>query len=633
MATTPSGTIYLIANAVVDRAYTHTIDFKNANEQFSFWRSLSKDVLTEYSYIRKQRQYIHIDKKLEELDAINYLMFRAREDGRLYYAFVVDKEYVTEDSSYVYFEIDAYQTFMFDFKFNPSYILQEHQDRWTADHKPIFSRTEENLEYGSEYTIESAYKVTPRADDIKWFIVTCVSHRDMIMSGHAEESSSISNAPSPYTYYLVPFINGESLRLEVKFIDGENTYTLNNLTWFFYFMARGSFGNFVKQINLLPYNYFNLSVEKDANGIYVVTNHETSSTLANTVITSVPYEAPSGNTAWVGHVSSMLKVTNLNIATPLELASMDMYEGLENALPTEKQWEDIKADPLNVERDRRFETKLLTHPYRYNLLTDWRNQPVTIKNEYLTKDKITLKLSTILSFLNSNRYFIEGYKKDIEGRGSSLIQDVPFEQPILSDAYYSYMLQNKNQISANRTNAIASAVTGSGNSIINGAIGGAMAGGPVGAVIGGVVSGFSSVMSGAVSVQNHIRSENAKQKDISNYPDTIINSSDCSMALADKNTYVTFYRYKICCEFEEQLSQYWHMYGYICKRVKVPDLRTRKRFNYIKTIGANITGSINQEYITTLRAIFDNGITIWHYSEKDFRPLNYTYENMENILL
>ena len=90
---------------------------------------------------------------------------------------------------------------------------------------------------------------------------------------------------------------------------------------------------------------------------------------------------------------------------------------------------------------------------------------------------------------------------------------------------------------------------------------------------------------------------------------------------------------KICCEFEELLADTFAMSGYTVKRVKLPNLRSRLRYNYIKTIGANVVGSFNQEDLAKIRAIFDNGVTFWHWNDKNFKPYDYSLENIETSLI
>ena len=75
------------------------------------------------------------------------------------------------------------------------------------------------------------------------------------------------------------------------------------------------------------------------------------------------------------------------------------------------------------------------------------------------------------------------------------------------------------------------------------------------------------------------------------------------------------------------------MSGYKVNRVDVPNTRSRVRFNFIKTVGANIVGSFNQDDLSKIKSIYKNGVTIWHYSATVFYPLDYSYENIEVNLL
>jgi len=238
-------------------------------------------------------------------------------------------------------------------------------------------------------------------------------------------------------------------------------------------------------------------------------------------------------------------------------------------------------------------------------------------------------------FNNPQRFYIENYRKDPEGRECSITQPLPMEQPVLSDAYYTYMLQNRNQISANITNSSINAAMGMTGALMSG-LGGIVGGVATQNYGGAASSGINAIFSGIQAYNNHealIRSQNAKQSDIRNLPDTVKNPNDCSFNLADNTQYVTFYRKKICCEFAEQLAQYWHMYGYRINRLEVPNTKSRVRFNYVKTVGANIVGDMEQQYIHILRQIYDNGVTFWHYSETDFYPMDYSYENVEVKLI
>jgi hypothetical protein len=57
------------------------------------------------------------------------------------------------------------------------------------------------------------------------------------------------------------------------------------------------------------------------------------------------------------------------------------------------------------------------------------------------------------------------------------------------------------------------------------------------------------------------------------------------------------------------------MFGYKVNRVGVPNLKTRQKWNYLKTVNASVYGEIPHEDMDELQNIFNTGITIWHSDE------------------
>lgn len=625
----PDGRIWLLSNVLLNNTYEHTFDFKSTDEQFAYWYSFKKYEFANARYTRKTRPSVIVDVNIDKLDEINYMIFQ--NNGRKYYAFVVEREWVSSSSSALYYEIDVMQTYMFDYEILPSYVLREHTDRWTLEHKPIYSLTDEELDYGNEYVNESAFKVDIHPElnrddlNVNFFLVICKEHNNLISSGVSSEPTKIGGTPSPYTIYMVAHVDGYDLisfRYTVRGNDLTTNIPVGNWTLqdLMNYMGKSEFGNYVQQIVHIPYLPFlstqtNISVENGVVYIEIISDFtEPYTELGTTLLTGVDNAITKIKTFEIG--------SNSFVRT---LSTMSKETGIENAIPTDKQWTDIKVNPLTTERDKRFESKLLCYPYRYNMLTDFRNPPIIYKNEYIGGNEIKLNFSVGIGFNLPYRYWLDGYRNDPEGRENSFMQLQPLESVIISDAYYSYMLENKNQMSANITNAQWSSFATVGSSTL---LGGAMGGAG-----GALASGFGSLIQGAVNVNNVRRSQNALKKDLKNIPDTILNSNDCSLALDDNNTYIHFYRKKITCEFENMLADTFAMNGYTCKRVKVPNIKSRMRFNYIQTIGANIKGAIPYNDLLKIKNVFDNGITFWHYSAEHFNPLDYTYENIERSLL
>ena len=64
-----------------------------------------------------------------------------------------------------------------------------------------------------------------------------------------------------------------------------------------------------------------------------------------------------------------------------------------------------------------------------------------------------------------------------------------------------------------------------------------------------------------------------------------------------------------------------------------PNIKTRTRFNYIKTAGCSLTSNIDYDDVLRIKSIFDSGVTFWHYTPENFRPLQYGLSNMERKLV
>jgi len=77
-----------------------------------------------------------------------------------------------------------------------------------------------------------------------------------------------------------------------------------------------------------------------------------------------------------------------------------------------------------------------------------------------------------------------------------------------------------------------------------------------------------------------------------------------------------FTRYSIKRQFAERIDMYFDMYGYQTNKVKIPNITGRPNWNYVKTMGLNVlqksTSNVPQEDLQEYKAIFNNGVTLWH---------------------
>ena len=65
-------------------------------------------------------------------------------------------------------------------------------------------------------------------------------------------------------------------------------------------------------------------------------------------------------------------------------------------------------------------------------------------------------------------------------------------------------------------------------------------------------------------------------------------------------------------EFQEKLEQYFDAFGYKSNRIGVPNMNNRPRYNYVRCNSVNIYGNIPNEHLNAIRSMFINGVTFWH---------------------
>ena len=139
-----------------------------------------------------------------------------------------------------------------------------------------------------------------------------------------------------------------------------------------------------------------------------------------------------------------------------------------------------------------------------------------------------------------------------------------------------------------------------------------VAGGAVKSLVTGAVSavtgnvgGMLNAMSSAVDIFTNI--EKAKVM-----PDEMQGSAD-GFDVNFVSGFGGFYTYCRSAkkEFAQIIDDFFTMYGYACKQLKVPNRNVRPHWCYTKTVNCIIKGKINQNDITKIERIYDKGITFW----------------------
>ena len=75
------------------------------------------------------------------------------------------------------------------------------------------------------------------------------------------------------------------------------------------------------------------------------------------------------------------------------------------------------------------------------------------------------------------------------------------------------------------------------------------------------------------------------------------------------------YTFQVMCitgENAKIIDDYLHRFGYKVNEIKVPELFSRKNWNYVKTKEIDLGGNIPADSAKVIAEMFNSGVTLWH---------------------
>lgn len=121
----PQSSIYICANVRLNSRYEHSIYFADRTAQQNFFAGKVVKTFSAYSFIRKTWD-LNVNATMEEASSWSYLYFRNTANGKLYYYFIDNIEYVNDNAVRLKLQLDVLQTYLFDFSFLPSFVERQH---------------------------------------------------------------------------------------------------------------------------------------------------------------------------------------------------------------------------------------------------------------------------------------------------------------------------------------------------------------------------------------------------------------------------------------------------------------------------------------------------------------------------
>lgn len=566
MLVVPQTEVRLLNNVPLTSSYEHQMTFASKTAQSTYFTGKTAHTFSDFTYV-KEDGTVKVPLGRDQLYACNYIMFKNTDFGtKWFYGFITKLEYVNPDTTKVHFELDVYQTWQFDFTFRQSYVEREHTQRFNGT-VPVINTIDEGLAYGDEYETVHMQQVNS-FDDIFFLVIAC--KQPMHTGSTGKVTPNFNGAPQPLTYYVHPFKLDGTYPTMMLGTQGLTVSPVADVLEALYEVEDAQ--NNIVSIYITE--HFGIGLAKTDN-LYVFPSDKFEAVQVGTFSTVHAYNVTdySGNGKNLGN----------------------KYTGFYTSS----------------------ESKLLMYPYCVTVLTDMKGNQIELKNEYIKGTDLTVFIRGSLGVSNKVAYTVPNYRVDVADDTNlfnsqfehALINNSPNDLPVITDLLAAYLQGNRNTIENQKASMWFNAITTTIGGAVAGGAGMLGRGGIPGAVIGAGIGGGMA----AANAHFTIEGLNAKQEDIANIPASISKmGGNTAFDFGHRLTGLFVIKKQITSEWRQRLEGYFKMFGYKVNMLKVPNLKTRQHYNFVKTVGANVTGNVPQEDLAVIKRMFDQGVTLWH---------------------
>lgn len=265
--------------------------------------------------------------------------------------------------------------------------------------------------------------------------------------------------------------------------------------------------------------------------------------------------------------------------------------------------------------------KLFSYPYRYLAIDNHTGQEAIYRFDlFRNPSAIWLNVASIYN-MDSACWL---YPMDYAGQENNWDEGISlsnFPQCTWNgNIYANWLSRNKLSLGMQNIQMGVGLVTGITSGAMQGAMQGAVAGGPVGAAIGGLGGALTGGLNPLLSIGDTL----AQRGDKSLYPNKLAGQENNSTVNVAWNKVGFIIKIMVITkEYAKILDDYFDRYGYKVSRTGVPDTKTRRSWNYVKTVDCKIKGPFPADQCIAIQNIYNNGITFWHVDDVG----NYTLPN------
>lgn len=632
----PNTTIYILNNVPLTKGYENTVFYSDSDAQLSGFLKYVKYTLNDYSYQRTQLGTIRVSLKYEQLYDCNYLIFKNSSfENKYFYCFITGVSYINNEVSEMYYEMDLLQTWAYDYTFMSSYVERRH-----AESDVIFENTQpEGLELGNKYI---AIRNRP-------YLFTESDHRYFsIQSTASAESLGIDTTAQTNLYYAFNGLNINNLYNGLYYYSSNNQNTIQNIITAH--INKGlqdavvAFYQAPYSTTLTAESY--MIMREDLGMMEAATETETGYTPKNKKLYSYPFNKITVTNGmgmqkdfyWENCKKSGYQTDKptfnykvISVGYPQPSAALypahyiggttEEDEGLTySSFPScSFSGDTYKVWWAQNKNNYLASLNAIGTQYDTNMSIAANNYSIAARNAETSAAGTAMQIDTQLgnamnsanAALTNNRRTYEGNMVSSFASGMSQILSLnPVGGLVTSLVGYNNAginaANNENTIATNLANSQASAATQQ-----------AIAQMGLSTALKNASTNQASAALSALSTRNIAVSQLvSKKQDIQNEPDTAKGNAICEgVQFATNRAGYFVLQMSIKREYLEIIDDYFTRYGYAQNKIiSANDLNkriNRPHYTYTKTVGAIITGKMNQNDLIAIQSIYDNGVTTW----------------------
>lgn len=494
--------------------------------------------------------------KLEILKSTYISFINKSHENIMYYGFITEVTYVADNTYRVDFTIDNFQTYMTEYSITGE-VEREHANYNELNTLP------EDLGVG-DYVVDTS-KTLALTKSHRFAIVTTTTFLDDAV-GFKGGTSTIDpfGVSQPYNYYVLNADNDRAV-LGTNILDLMSLGELNTIH-----ATDPEISNKIVSVQIvdtLPFPH-------------TLTYQETGENTGRYQITSPHITSVSGGALGVGNVGKITNQTSFNANHILNKYGTTQYSG--------------------------DSSKLNHYPFKVVELSNG-DKTAQFKPELITGTNIQINEKRSVEINSQVAFSVTNYANEMNYL-NALIYDQGMKMPVVVESLSAYI--------QSRDNAYLNPMLQIGAGLITSAVGVGMAMTGVGGVPGASVAstGLNIAGQGAMGMVDATIGQYKQTEKAKRQPNSITGSMDKIITKILNVQMVVMVKTQTP-EYMKIGQDFFNRYGWKVLRNKVPNIKTRQSFNYVKMTKIIVKGNIPQSAKTTIENQFREGVTLWHVDD------------------